>query len=280
MAKPKEWDDIDLYRVSARRRAIGAAVIMVIVIVLLPMMLNHSQSPKLKSETNTTPQVSAAPISIANLPNTPPQSLTPPQDATLINNKQVAVNNQTASTTAPNQTPKAITPVINNKQSTFDANKKTELATVKSELNDKQITTSSQVESKAQETVQQKSVASQSNSEQEAALSSGVSPTSKAQHDNQQKTGKNKTEASSSVANNKNSNKILQLGLFSEESRAKILVKEVKHHNLHAKIEKIKIKNSDRYRVYVGPFSSNEKLHKTKKQLNDVGFASLVKDHR
>ena len=278
MAKPKEWDDLDLYRVSARRRAIGAAVIMVIVIVLLPMMLNHSQSPKLKSDTNTTPQVSmapAAPLSSANSA-LPPQLA--PQDAKAVAKTQLAVNNQSASLPANNEAPKPIA-ILKNNELPVSPNKNTQPTVAKSGLINTTPPPTSQIQSSTHNEIPKKQSASQSGSNQTASSVEG-SQSGTSQHNNEQKTEKNKSESHSPVTNNKNnSNKVLQLGLFTEESRAKTLVKEVKHHNLHAKIEKIKIKNVDRYRVYVGPFASSEKLHKTKKQLSDAGFASLVKDH-
>jgi DedD protein len=64
-------------RSQGRRRMIGAAVIMGAVVVFLPMILDHSRSPKLVAETPTEPM--AAPVAQA-LPQEPVQAPAPAQE--------------------------------------------------------------------------------------------------------------------------------------------------------------------------------------------------------
>lgn len=271
---------MEVYRVSARRRAIGAAFIMAVVVVLLPMMLNHSKSPKLKQDPSaqllSTPQ--GAPLSQAE--NEVAQA-----HSTSSLSETHTVNTQASSlSAAPGASSQAMTASVSkgtvvanaplSAVSNVNATSPNSSPTTK---NDKAATGNPIVPGpKASVAEAQQNQIIRPVKTAEATPSSTtadplVTPAPQAE--------KKKPVAESDKSKPAATNRILQLGLFAEEARAKTLVKEVKGRGSHAKIEKILVNHKWRYRVYAGPFTSNDKLHKTKKQLQDAGFPTLVKEH-
>ncbi|KRH78923.1 sporulation related domain protein [Ferrovum sp. JA12] len=278
MAKPQEWEKLDLYRVSARRRAIGAALIMAFVVVLLPMLLNHSKTPKLS------PDLGAAMPSHSPIHGAPSTAPSP-----LVNTHEQSLAVSSLDRVTPAST--RVTPMNINHPSLLPPSLPSSLSSVSTEgsviasPSSQGAAMPNQVASITQASaplVQKNTTAAEKKIVKDSA-DTPLLPEQPKQPQALKESGSSSVLKSSSLRSSvqpvvNGTHKILQLGLFSEENRAKNLIKELKGHGGRAKIDKVTLNHKVRYRVYVGPFSSNDKIHRTKKQLLEAGFPSLIKE--
>ncbi len=69
---------------------------------------------------------------------------------------------------------------------------------------------------------------------------------------------------------------VLQVGVFSEQAKARSLLKKLEQQGIHGHMEVVRFKQGPRVRVRIGPLKTRSELKKLQQQLDQLGIKSMI----